>query len=169
MFFLLDTLKALNMLATGVSPSNETQMFILFFQKSILFAIFVKKYTVPNQQTIILNIRDLIGNGKLTQALADLNNWAQQNADSDVQNAITLLSAQNIKNERNNHLDLISAADYNVKCTQINNAVLALLNDLQPTTTSNKVTEKINDSGKTVIQKAEKIYNIDHIDSANFS
>ncbi len=124
---------------------------------------------MPNQHTIISNIRDLIGNGKLTQALAELNAWAQQNADSEVQNTVTLLSGQNIKNERSYQSSLIGSEDYDVKCTKISNAVLALLNDLKPTTTSTKVTEKNNDSGKTVIQNAEKIYNINHIDKADFS
>jgi len=119
---------------------------------------------MPNQQTLVAHIRELIGNGKLKQALTELNTWTENNADEDTQQTATLHLASYTNNERSNSMNFITRDEYLRETARINNAVLTLLNDLQHTPKKrNKST-----SEPTTTNPVHNIYNIGSIHDANF-
>ena len=115
-------------------------------------------------QNFVLHIRELIGNGKLKQALTELNTWAEGNADEDTQQTITLHLASYTNNERSNSMNFIARDEYLRETTRITYAVLTLLNDLQP------IPKKRNKSTSepTSTNAVRNFYNIGSINDANF-
>ncbi len=119
---------------------------------------------MPAHSNFIAHIRDLIGNGKLKQALTELNTWAENNADEDTQQTVTLHLASYTNSERSNSMNFITRDEYLRETARINNAVLTLLNDLQHTPKKrNKST-----SESTTTNPVHNIYNISSINDANF-
>lgn len=119
---------------------------------------------MPTHSNFIAHIRELIGNGKLKQALTELNTWADNNADEDTQQTVTLHLASYTNSERSNSMNFITRDEYLRETARINNAVLTLLNDLQPTS------QKRNShaSEPTTTNPVHNIYNIGSIHDANF-
>ena len=115
-------------------------------------------------QNFIAHIRDLIGNGKLKQALIELNTWAEGNADEDTQQTITLHLASYTNNERSNSMNFITRDEYLRETARITNAVLTLISDLQPT--PKKQNKSHNEP--TTTNAIHNNYNIGSINDANF-
>lgn len=111
-------------------------------------------------------LNDLLAQGKTAQVLAQLRSLSL--SDSDLAGAIIQTSARFAEMERQQHAGTLAQDDLGVERNKINAAVLNLIENLPDDATSAKSASSTSD-GKTVIQNADKIYNIQHIDKANFS
>ncbi len=116
---------------------------------------------MPNQQNFETHICELISTGKLKQALAELTTWADDNADTETHNRVTLLSARYATNENKNNFNEITGNDYSVETSKITKATLAVLDNIT-FETSNKPKHSPADTIPT--QHAQNIYNnVTHI------
>jgi hypothetical protein len=111
-------------------------------------------------------LKKLLAEGKTKQVLAQLQQVLQ--SDADLQNDIILLSGRFATMQRQNRLGLADFATLNIERSKINAALVELIEQLEPSTNPNSEAEG-SKATKTIIQKADKIYNIDRIDNANFS
>lgn len=75
-------------------------------------------------------LKDLIAKGRLDQAIEDLARYTQSLSDQHYHNAIAQLSARWKANERANSLGTLSTSEYNTERNKINQAVLALVDEL---------------------------------------
>ncbi len=85
---------------------------------------------------------------------------------------VILLSARFATLERENRFGVVDAATLNMERNRINAALSHVIDefaDVNPPPATHKSDVEDSKSPKTVIQNAEKIYNIDRIDNANFS
>ncbi|MDX2286864.1 MAG: hypothetical protein NW241_22050 [Bacteroidia bacterium] len=110
-------------------------------------------------------LQDLIAAGRTAQALEFLRSLNP--ADPDLANEILQLSARHATLTQEERLGTIDRADAQVERNQITAALLALIGQL-PEPAENQTASSGNPAGGT-IQQAGKIYNIGHIDNANFS
>jgi hypothetical protein len=115
-------------------------------------------------------LRKLLAEGKIKPVFAQLRQAAQQ--DADWQNDIVLLSGRFATMERQNRQGTADPATLNIERSKIIAALLEMIEQLEPAnppaTTPNPPVEG-NKATKSIIQNADKIYNIEHIDNANFS
>lgn len=111
-------------------------------------------------------LQNLLAAGKTDEVLDQLRQLAV--ADEALAQSVVHTAARFAQLKRQSLEGAISFADANVERNQINKALLHLiaqLPDTQPPATDAPAAQP----EKTVIQNADKIYNIGHIDHANFS
>lgn len=109
----------------------------------------------------------LIQNAKIESAIQKFLAYAAD--DSDMQDELSLLSAQYTLNEKKNNRNTIAQSDYQLAWNKVSNALIALVKQWEePADTPSSPTPDTSKSN-TTIQHADKIYNIQHIDNANFS
>lgn len=120
--------------------------------------------------SFLTNIRSLIATDNLNEALPLLQKLL---VGSPKLNDIILQSARWHDITHQIHQGIVAFEEANVSKNKIRMALLELLqeiDDLQQTQAPIKAeVEKYTSEGKTFIQHAEKIYNIEKIDNANFS
>lgn len=112
----------------------------------------------------IQNIRELIASGHLSKALQQLQPFLQ---DSPKLNEAILQSSRFIEIQKQIRIGVVSDETADLKKNQIRASVLDLLDELEGKGTDPLIKEAA--SQPQIIQNAEKIYNIDHIDKADFS
>ncbi|MDX1909824.1 MAG: hypothetical protein SF053_22495 [Bacteroidia bacterium] len=111
-------------------------------------------------------LRDLVAAGKTAQALESLRGLKL--ADQDLTNEIVQLSARYAALTQGERLGTLHRADAQVERNQITAALLALIGQL-PESTDNQPGSTGNPVGDTTHQQANNLYNIGHINNANFS
>jgi Effector-associated domain 11 len=117
-------------------------------------------------------LRNLLADGKTKQAIEQALQLAS--ADKDWQHRMLLIAARFNAYERQQLGGLEDASQLGIELNKINKALLATIEEL-PEDASPNVSSGVSSSqadtsqSPTIIQNAEKIYNIDHIDNANFS
>ena len=118
----------------------------------------MKKKHIYNQ------IRDLIGEDKLQDALKGMKNLLEESSmlDSVIQQSARYSAIRN-----QIHLGTVNYETATLTENQIRIDLLALLREMETGETVPEIKKVANNP--EVIQKAEKIYNITHIDEANFS
>lgn len=128
---------------------------------------------MKNYASIVAQIRTLIQKDDLVAAIKALSDLLQGSSHL---NEVLLQSASYQDISRQIHLGTVDSQTANMTKNKIRLALLELLQMLEAenqdsfSQTQKSPTEKqtIKDN-KTIIQNAEKIYNIEHIDNANFS
>jgi hypothetical protein len=115
-------------------------------------------------------LRNRLAEGKIKPVFEQLRQAAQQ--DADWQNEIILLSGRFATMERQNRLGTADPATINIERNKINEALLEMIEQLEPANPpaplpNNPV--QTSKEPKSIIQKADKIYNIERIDNAHFS
>ncbi len=113
-------------------------------------------------------IKHLIAEGKTKQAIELLLTKVQSSPDAEFQNNITLLSGRFHDLESKKHARTITDDAYNAERGRINQAILHYAEEMPDEKSAEKIVLPQADA-KTIIQNADKIYNINHIDNANFS
>ena len=121
---------------TILSKSKENEYIYINSNK-----ISINDYTWLNakNRTIIsmtleelkINIRTLIGKGKIQDALKSIATWAHENSKDQLKDQITLLDSSLTTLIRDKTLGLISSSDASVRQNQLNNSVLTLLNNIE--------------------------------------
>jgi len=107
-----------------------------------------------------------LSEGKTDQVIAELRR--QTAPDPYLHEQLLLLSGRQAELERKSIAGTASADDLDIERNKIRAALMDMVRKLpEEGTGDNATTASI--SGTTVIQKAEKIYNINHIDNADFS
>ncbi|MFN0200106.1 MAG: hypothetical protein ACKVTZ_01215 [Bacteroidia bacterium] len=114
-------------------------------------------------------IRSLMEQDNLSTAISQLSTFLKESTllDEAIQQ-----SARYTDVMRQIRLGVVKLEDANVEKAKIRLAILDLLRimeDNSETPNQQPKAEKPAKEGKTIIQNADKIYNIDHIDNANFS
>jgi hypothetical protein len=90
--------------------------------------------------------------------------------DKDLHRQVIQIAARFATNERQQHAGTLTQEDFNLERNRINAALLELIAQLpEPSVGTANMENTHNAGGKVIIQNAEKIYNIDHIDNAHFS
>jgi hypothetical protein len=118
--------------------------------------------------TIKKILQNLLADGKTAQAIDQLRQLDL--ADKDLAQQILQNAARFSTLEKEQVMGTLRYDAYQLERNQINAALLAIVDKLpdeeadKPKIKPDIRTEK----GKTFIQQADKIYNIDHIDNANF-
>jgi Effector-associated domain 11 len=113
-------------------------------------------------------LRHLLADGKTKQAIEQALQLAT--GDKDWHNRILLISARFKAYEKQKLGGLEDASLLGIELNKINEALLAAMEELPEDATIAAGTSNVSTgTGPTIIQNAEKIYNIDHIDNANFS
>lgn len=124
---------------------------------------------MPNTNSFIADIRDLIAKDDVTTAVQQLSALLK---DSPHLNEAVQQSARYNNVMRQIRLGLVDFEAANIAQNQIRYAVLELLSEIEAqeqTQPNIKAEVEKFANGKTIIQNADKIYNINHIDNANFS
>jgi hypothetical protein len=115
-------------------------------------------------------LKALLRAGKTAQAFEQLEQTAIP--DADLQKQIIVLSARFETMKMQNRLGTADHATLDMQRNQINLALLELIDQLEPpnppATTPNQ-SVKGNKATKSIVQNADKIYNIERIDNAHFS
>ena len=111
------------------------------------------------------HIRSLIAAGKLDQALKLLQSYLANSPQLDEILHQSGRFAMVRKQIRQGH---ISDEDATVTTNQIQYGILELITEMEKESERPELQEELQQA-VTIIQKAEKIYNIGHIDQANFS
>lgn len=101
-------------------------------------------------------IQQLIAQARLAEALDAL----QESVPVHLKNDALQLRSRLNELQRKERLGIIDGKDANLERNQITAAAIDLFNQIDTADTP---------VGKTIIQNAEKIYNIDRIDNADFS
>lgn len=124
---------------------------------------------MPDTNTFIADIRDLIANDDFKTAIQQLSALLKNSPrlDEAVQQ-----SARYNNVMRQIRLGLVDFEAANIAQNQIRQGLIDLLREIEEQGLNvppiNKEVAKFA-NGKTIIQNADKIYNINHIDNANFS
>lgn len=124
---------------------------------------------MPDTNTFIADIRDLIANDDFKTAIQQLSALLKNSPrlDEAVQQ-----SARYNNVMRQIRLGLVDVEAANIAQNQIRQGLIDLLREIEEQGLNvppiNKEVAKFA-NGKTIIQNADKIYNINHIDNANFS
>lgn len=113
-----------------------------------------------NKQTLT----NLLAEGKTAQVLDALRSLSL--ADKVLVNTILQTAARFSEHEREQHAGLLTHEQAGLERNRITAAVLHIIEQLPEEDLQGSQNEQ---GGKTVIQHADKIYNIGHIDNANFS
>lgn len=109
-------------------------------------------------------IRKLIANDNLPEAIRQLNALFKNSAKL---NEAILQSARFEDISRQIRIGVVTAEEANLEKNKIRMGILDLLNTLEVSDDPG-LAQEIENKAITVIQNAEKIYNIDRIDNANF-
>ena len=112
----------------------------------------------------VQTIRELIANGHLSRALQQLQQFLQ---DSPRLKEAILQSGRFAEIQQQLRMGTMSDEAADLKKNQIRASILDLLDELEGKGTDPLIKEAA--SQPQIIQNADKIYNIDHIDNANFS
>jgi len=115
--------------------------------------------------SFIATIKKLIAKDDLKQALSQLKVFFEHSAKLD---EVILQSARFEAIRKQIRLGTINTEDKTVELTQLRIGILDLLRTVEEEAEQPTWSEEVNKTAKTVIQQAPKIYNIDHIDNANF-
>ena len=115
-------------------------------------------------QHIYTQIRKKIGQGNLEQALRDMKQLLENSPKLDE----AIHQSRRFKDIRKQiHLGTASHEDMTLTENQITSWLLDLLREMETGESAPHIQEAANEP--QVIQQAEKIYNIQHIDQANFN
>jgi hypothetical protein len=122
-------------------------------------------------------LQNLLAEGKTAQVIAQLRQSTPH--DTDLHKDVLQISARFAHNERERHARTSDNTELSIEQNKINAALLAVIDKLadNPPISTNPNTEggtardswEAGKAAKTIVQNADKIYNIDHIDNANFS
>lgn len=117
-------------------------------------------------------LQSLLADGKITQVIFQLRQLTQQ--DADLHNDVLQISARFADNERRRLSNTSDSGTLGTEQNKINEALLSVINKLDNTHKSVELTPnpsdtQANNAAPNIVQKADKIYNIDHIDNADFS
>ena len=115
--------------------------------------------------TFIAAIRKLIAKDDLKQALLQLKTFFEHSSKLD---EIILQSARFEAIRKHIRQGTVNMEDSTVELAKIRAGILDLLRNVEEEAEQPDWAEEVNKTAKTVIQQAPKIYNIDHIDNANF-
>ena len=121
---------------------------------------------MPNNDATVARIRELVSKGKLSQALALFHEAVKDGSDDDLLDQSVQLSARDAANEQGSNMNLVSRGEYLQERARITNALLSVVKEIETTPSSGSGQPTV---GQTIIQNAEKIYNIQQIDQADFS
>lgn len=112
------------------------------------------------------NLQQLIAEGKIAQAMEQL--LQATASDKDLHHEVLAVSARFAHYEKQVHGNTADSNWLATERNKINAAVLFIIDKLPNEEVSDKTIPLVKE-GKTIIQNADKIYNIKHIDNANFS
>jgi len=115
-------------------------------------------------QHIYAQIRAKIGQGKLQPALQDLKQLLENSPKLD---EVIHQSGRFKDIQKQIHMGTVSQENATLTKNQISSGLLALLREMETGESEPTIQEAANEP--QVLQQAEKIYNIQHIDQANFS
>jgi hypothetical protein len=124
---------------------------------------------MDNTQTFIVHIRDLIAKDDLKTAIQQLSALLK---DSPHLDEAVQQSARYNKVMQQIRLGLVDFQSANIAQNQIRYGVLELLREVEEQELDSSAIRaeiKQYEKSRTIVQNAEKIYNIKHIDNANFS
>ncbi len=124
---------------------------------------------MDNTQTFIAHIRDLIAKDEFKTAIQQLSALLK---DSPRLDEAVQQSARYNHVMQQIRLGLVDFQSANIAQNQIRYSVLELLREIEEQgVASAAIQSEVEqyEKGMTIIQNAEKIYNINHIDNANFS
>ena len=124
---------------------------------------------MSNTQTFIAHIRDLLAKDDVQAAIQQVSALLK---DSPLLNEAVQQSARYNNVMQQIRLGLVDFSSANIAQNQIRYGVLELLREIEEQevkTLDIKAEVERFANGKTIIQNADKIYNITHIDNANFS
>ena len=113
----------------------------------------------------IQNLKTQIALGDIDHVLKQLN---QSLEGSSHHNDIIMISGRLANLQKQVRMGIISQSQATLTNNQINASLIDFLDQLDKNNSTTNQTPT-NQSGTTIIQKADKIYNIDNIDNANFS
>ena len=126
---------------------------------------YLSKKPMETSSTFIAAIRKLVAKDDLKQALLQLKTFF---AHSSTLDEVILQAARFEAIRKHIRLGTLNMEDSNVELTKIRADILELLRSVEEEAEQPEWGEEVNKTAKTVIQHAPKIYNIDHIDNANF-
>lgn len=112
-------------------------------------------------------LENLIAEGNTQKVIATVQSLTPLN--TELKNELALLSNRFQQNEKQHRLNIIDIQDYRTETNRINYALLSVIERLLEDVKIVKKRPASVSETKTVIQNADKIYNIQHIDNANFS
>lgn len=115
-------------------------------------------------QHIYAQVRAKIGQGKLEQALRDMKQLLENSPKLD---EVIHQSGRFKAIQKQIHLGTVSYENADLTTNQISSGLLALLREMETGESEPTIQEAANEP--QVLQQAEKIYNIQHIDQANFN
>ena len=115
--------------------------------------------------TFIAAIRKLIAKDDLKQALFQLKTFFEHSSKLD---EVILQAARFEAIRKHIRLGTVSMEYKDVELAKIRAGILDLLRNVEEEADQPDWGEEVKNTAKTVIQQAPKIYNIDHIDNANF-
>ncbi len=127
------------------------------------------KYSMPNTNPFIARIRNLIANDEVKTAIQELSALLK---DSPQLDEAVQQSARYSHVMQQIRLGLVDFQAANIAQNQIRHGILELLREMEEQgVASAAIRSEVEqyEKGMTIIQNAEKIYNINHIDNANFS
>lgn len=108
------------------------------------------------------HLKNLIAQGKIKEAIKELLQITNQ--ESDLHNHVIQQSARLSELEKQQSLGTEDNTALNMTRNQVIAALLSIIDDMP-----NKNNKRLqSDTAQTIVQNAEKIYNINHIDNANF-
>lgn len=122
-----------------------------------------------NADTFLSALRQLVAQDKLDEALSQLNSLLEN---SPLLNDALQLAGRFAGIRKQVSLGTVSHADATLNQNQIRAGLLDLIQEIETQQATQPAIQKEIGravAGKTIIQNADKIYNIDHIDEANFS
>ncbi len=131
----------------------------------IFTATFSQTYTTP--YTMKQTLQTLLAEGKTAQVLAELRKLSL--SDSELTNAILQTSARFAEMERQQHAGTLAQTELGIERNKINAALLAMIDRLDDGVGVTSSQTAATTAPQTIVQNAEKIYNINHIDKADFS
>lgn len=122
-----------------------------------------------NADTFLSALRQLVAQDKLDEALAQLNSLLEN---SPLLNDALQLAGRFAGVRKQIRLGTVNHVDATLTQNQIRVGLLDLLQEIETQQVAQPAIQKEIGraaAGKTIIQNADKIYNIDHIDEATFS
>ncbi len=112
-------------------------------------------------------LKNLLAEGKTAKLISSLLAHTKSH-DADLHNDVLQLSARFAEYQREKYANTEGFDPLSIERNKINAALLFVIDKLPDTLEEGKTTPSVK-TEKTTIQNAEKIYNIQHIDNANFS
>ena len=109
-------------------------------------------------------LQNLVAEGKTKKVLEELKELTQSKVG--LQKELILINARFTELEKKTLLDIEESRPLSIERNKINHALLELIDRLDSGEDNHAISET---PTPTIIQNAEKIYKINHIDNANFS